>query len=107
MAKRAIALISSAMIFLLLAVPALAQEGGPSQTATDQYGPGGELEAVAEAAAIQAIEDLIGQDGADVDGAEAYAAALNAAQDTGVDTETAEVVAARAVAATEEPAGNA
>lgn len=102
MAKRLITLTSLTMIFFLFAVPALAQEVTPSETATDQYGPGGSGIDMAEDAAINAVEGLIGREGADVNGAEAYAAALNAAQDTGVDTETAEIVAARAVAATDE-----
>ncbi len=103
--KRLSTLISVSMIFFLFAVPALAQEtGSPLETATDQYGPDNGLTQESAEAAINAVQDLIGQEGTDVDGAEAYAAALNAAQETGVDEKTAEVVAAQAVAeVSEEP----
>ena len=102
--KRLATLISLTMIFFLFAVPALAQETSPTGAVAGQYGPSEDAAAASVEAAIDAVEDLVGQEGGNVDGAEAYAAALNAAQETGVDEETAEVVAARAVAeVSEEP----
>ena len=88
--KRLTLLASLAIAFIIFSVPALAQ----GNTA-DQYGDGGIADS--EPAARKAVEDLIGEEGADVDGAEAYAAALKAAQNTDLDEETAEAVAAEAV----------
>lgn len=98
MVKRTILLTSLVMILALFAVPALAQDTTfSSGAATDQY-PTEDAAASSVDAAIQSVRDVIGEQGEDMKGAEAYAAALNAARDTGVDEETAEVVAAKAVA---------
>ena len=96
--KRTVLLTSLIMLLALFAAPALAQDATLSPDATtDQY-TAEDATLASENAAIQAVKDVIGEEGEDVEGAEAYAAALNAARETGVDEETAEVVAAEAVA---------
>jgi hypothetical protein len=93
--RKLILLTSLMALFVLSAVPALAQEGELQPNATvDQYGPG---TADAEVAAENAVKDIIRR-GADDDGAAAYEAALNAAREAGTDKDTAVVVAAEAVA---------
>lgn len=106
--KKLILLTSLATLFVMLAVPALAQEVDPQPDATtDQYGvplpsgPGGPS-LTSEQAAEDAVEDIISK-GGEADGAAAYEAALNAAREAGADQETAEVVAAEAVAEVSEP----
>ena len=104
--KKLILLVSLMTLFMVLAVPALAQEVEPQPDATaDQYQPGGlgSPTTAAEAAAEDAIEDIIGE-GGEADGAAAYEAALNAAREAGVDNKTAEMVATEVVAdVSEEP----
>lgn len=93
--KKLILLASLMTFFILSAVSALAQEVDPQPNATtDQYGPGPAADA--EAAAENAVKDIISR-GADDDGAAAYEAALNAAREAGTDENTAVVVAAEAV----------
>lgn len=92
--KKLTLLISLVTFFVLSAVPAVAQEAGlTSGATTDQYDP---IIAVQDAA-DQAVRDIVNK-GEDDDGAEAYAAALNAAREAGADQDTAEVVATEAVA---------
>ena len=102
--KKLISLTSLATLFILFSIPALAQENDAQpDVATDQYPPD---MVVAEAAAEQAVRNIVSE-GGDANGAAAYSAALNAARETGVDEETAEVVAATAVAdVSEEPETN-
>jgi hypothetical protein len=92
--NRLILLTSLAAVFVLSTAPALAQDLNPQPGATtDQYGP----TTADEAAAEEAVRDIVSK-GQDVDGATAYEAALNAAREAGANQETAEVVAAEAVA---------
>lgn len=107
--KRLLLLASLATLFVLSAVPAFAQEARiQPDTAFDQYnagGAGGPGDAsIASDAAEDAVEVIISE-GKEADGAAAYEAALNAAREAGADAETAEVVAAEAVAEVSEGPG--
>lgn len=91
--KRITLLTSLVALFVLIAIPASAQEMDPQPDATlDQYTP----DATITEAAEEAVKDII-REGGEADGAAAYEAALNAADQAGADKETAEAVAAEVV----------